>query len=343
MRTLKIESHALKPGSLIRSKLRPPPQASGLLRRERLINLIDADQARITVVQAPSGFGKSTLLAQSFESFRSRGMIAAWLSLDEDDRDPSLFVAALIAAFGAAGVELGSLLTAAEAGLPATRPRSALAALLNPLNSLDTPGILFIDDLHRAQTSEIASLMQTFQSNLDPKLRLVIAGRTRPDLDLAKLAAKGELRHIAAENLRFTADEARHQFGEWDAEQLHNLMRRTDGWPVALQLARIYLVDQEGSHGLERFTGRTPELAGYLAEQVFADLPQVLQNALMAIAFLERINGDLISALCRRTDGWRLLEEIESRNLFISPLDEERKWFHFHKIFSEFLQEQCRK
>jgi LuxR family maltose regulon positive regulatory protein len=328
---------------VIRAKLAPPPYAPDLLYRQRLIDLIALGAARLTVLEAPAGYGKTTLMAQSHEHCRSRSVKTAWLSIDEEDSHPVIFVQDLLAAIGSTEVEVSDIIVEREPRHAPAYPRGVLASLLNRMRQATEAGVIFIDDLHRAGNSAHVTLLQTFLDNLPASWRAVLASRMRPPIALARYAGAASLCRLGMQELRFTFVEAQRQFSEIPSAQLRSLMQHTDGWPVALQLARVCLRSESPAQSLDRFTGRTPEIATYLAEQVFTSLPLDLQEALMRLSFARRFNGDLVNLLCDRRDGWDLLSEMERRNLFVSPADSEHTWFVFHQLFTEFLQERCRR
>jgi LuxR family maltose regulon positive regulatory protein len=329
--------------SVIRAKLRPSPCAPDLLFRSRLVEQIATTRARLTVLDAPAGYGKTTLMAQSAEHCRSRSLQTAWLTVDDDDCDPAVFLADLIASISATGLDLGDLVGEPQKATAPLHTRAALAALLNGMASSPSAGVIFIDDWHRAGTAQTSELLQRFLDNLPAGWRVVLASRVRLAIRLAKLSSDFNLVQIGTQDLRFTFVEAQRQFGEFSNIQLRSVMRHAEGWPVALQLARICLSSQPSSAGLEHFTGRTPELATYLAEQVFGQLPDELQDVLLRVSFARRFNGSLVNHLCNRSDGWELLGDMERRNLFVSPADDAHEWFQFHQLFAEFLQERCRR
>lgn len=328
---------------VIHARLAPPPYASNLLYRGRLIDLIAAGEARLTLLEAPAGYGKTTLMSQSHEHCHSRSLTAAWLSIDEEDGDPATFVCDLVAALGAAGMDIQGVLAEHDTHHAPLYPRHVLAALLNRLSSAASAGVIFIDDLHRADSDAYASVLQAFLDNLPAPWRAVLASRVRPPLALAKYSGASTLCRLGMHELRFTFVEAQRQFGEIPGPQLRALMHHADGWPVVLQLARVCLSAERPTQSLDSFTGRTPEVATYLAEQVFTSLPTALQDVLTRISFARRFNGDLVNRICDRRDGWELLSEMERRNLFVSPADSEHTWFVLHQLFTDFLQERYRR
>lgn len=329
--------------AVIHARLAPPPYASNLLYRVRLVDLIAVGEARLTLLEAPAGYGKTTLMSQSHEHCHSRSLMVAWLSIDEEDSDPVTFVGDLVAALGAAGMDVRDVLAERDAHHAAPHPRHLLAALLNRMSSAASAGVIFIDDLHRADSAAYASLLQIFLDNLPAPWRAVLASRVRPPLALAKYTGASALCRLGMHDLRFTFVEAQRQFGEIPGPQLRALMHHADGWPVALQLAKVCLSAERPTQSLDSFTGRTPEVTTYLAEQVFTSLPTALQDVLTSVAFARRFNGDLVNRLCDRRDGWELLSEMERRNLFVSPADSEHTWFTLHQLFTDFLQEQYRR
>jgi LuxR family maltose regulon positive regulatory protein len=337
------DGHLIDLRGVIRAKLHPPPCSHDVLFRSRLVEMLAATSARLSVVMAPAGFGKTTLLAQCAEHCSSRSIVTAWFTADDDDCDPSSLVAGFIASVQSSGIDLGDVAESFKGAAPRTHVRVALATLLNRLATTSVPGVLLIDDWHRAAAARTSSILQTLLDNLPAQWRMIIASRLRPDIRLARLASDLNVLQVGAQDLRFTFVEAQRQYRELSDAQLRTIMQHADGWPVALQLARIYLTGPNSAGAIERYTGRTPELASYLAEQVFGQLPLELQDVLLSVSFVRRFNGELINHLCGRSDGWRLLDEIENRHLFLTPTDDTHQWFQLHQLFAEFLQEQCQR
>jgi LuxR family maltose regulon positive regulatory protein len=307
--------------------------------------LSDDPVPTLTLLNAPAGYGKTTTMRQWWEEQARGGTVAAWLSLDRNDQDPATFMSYLIASFDAAGLRMDDLMTAAEARLMGTPIPTVLPLLINRIAEFEAPLYLFLDDYQDASCAEVDALLGEILTYTQGKLHTVIAARRRPELDVADLRLKQDVREFGVNELRFDKDESFAFIGYQD-EMTMALVENSEGWPAALQLARLWLGRQEVSTSKDTarsFTGRSSDLASYLAEQVFSRLPSKLQDRLLRISILDRFNGDLINALCDCTDGWQTVEEIEEQNLFITALGDEQDWYAMHQLFRSFLFERLRR
>lgn len=336
---------------VVRSKLAPSVRLRHPVPRPRLLaRLSEALDARVAVVHAPAGYGKSSLLAQWHDRLRAQAVPVAWLSLDEHDTDPFQFLNYLIEACKSAGFAAGVDLVNSPHGFSASGPAAASSALLTALGRSEGPHAIVIDDYHRAECPEVGALLDYLQQALPPNLHLVISARQFPrSLSVADLRAHDELLELDQSDLRFDPEEIAAFVGQAageavSAEAAGALYERTEGWPIALQAARRWL--EEGvplAQTLEQFSGRTSDLVDYFVEQVFDGLSGADQTLLLSTSILERVNGDVATALCGSNDCWRQLEHLEQRDLFVHSLDRERAWYRYHRLFSEFLQERLRR
>lgn len=333
-------------GSLIRAKLRPRPTgAPALLRATVLSHIAEEPVPVVTLLNAAAGYGKTTTLRQWWLALRERGVSAAWLTLDRHDEDPATFVSYLVAAFAEAGVAMGDLLTAARAKLVDTPVRAVLPRIIERVAGGPGPVYLFLDDYHLAASPAVDVLLDEIIGYAGSIVRFVIATRRRPGLQLSDLHAKHAVREFGAAELRFDRQECLAYFGYQDAV-VDALVDSSEGWPTAIHLSRLWLERRPAAvpgGQPPRFTGRSAGLASYLTEQVLADLPAALRERLLCISILERFNGELVDAVCGGVDGWRFVEDIAARGLFVSALDDEQQWFALHQLFREFLYERLRR
>ncbi len=334
---------------LITSKLGAPARGARFVDRARLRVLLEsAPEARLVLVAAPAGFGKSTLLAAWVGDGDVRG---AWLALDPGDSDVVRFARYLEAAAArlAGGTEDA---TPSRDPTQPFDPELALARTLEPVAAAlaDQPAggvVLVLDDYHVIGEPGIHRLVATLVDRLPPRARLAIATRADPPLPLARLRARGELLEVRAEDLRFTASEAGELLRSGDVEialaEVEELTERTEGWAAALRLAAVSLRGRPDHAELVRRFGATHRFVlDYVVEEVLAGLPPETQDFLLRTSILDRLCGPLCDAVTGGTDGQARLEELERANLLIIPLDDERSWYRYHALFAEVLRARLR-
>ncbi|MFB9275753.1 LuxR C-terminal-related transcriptional regulator [Cohnella cellulosilytica] len=300
---------------------------------------------KLTLISAAAGFGKTTLAAQWLgECSRP----AAWLSLDEGDNDPARFLAYFVAALrtvapnageGALGVLLAPQLPPIEA---------IMTPLINELAEIEPPFILILDDYHVIENELIDRAMIFLLERLPSRMHLVIVARKDPGFSLAKLRARDQLTELRAADLRFTAAEAggflhRTMGLELSPDNAAALEARTEGWAAGLQLAAISMRDRQDVDGFVRtFNGTHPYVVDYLIEEVLRRQPDSVKSFLLQTSVLERMCGPLCDAVLDvkgdEPDGQTMLQELERANLFIVPLDDERRWYRYHHLFADLLR-----
>ncbi|RMF08580.1 MAG: hypothetical protein D6763_09670 [Alphaproteobacteria bacterium] len=328
------------------AKLAPPAPLVSLVERPDLIGALEcATEARLTLVVSPPGFGKTTLLTQWVDIVRSSGRTAGWVAMDEGDSDPMQLLACMILALARAGADMGELEKTAKQELAEVPLSAALAAFMVKMGQLSGPVVLILDDFHRGQSAELNAFMDLLLQRAPRNFHLVIASRERPTLTLTSLRAQGLVREIGPDAMKFSAAEARRIFGDMiNDTEADRLVARTEGWAVALQLARLWLVDDTSRvEAIEQFSGRNADVADYLTEQVFSTLDPDLQDFLLDTSILERVSGDLANAVTGRGDCWELLVRLERLNVLLIPLDAERRWFRYHLLFRDFLEDQLQR
>jgi len=335
------------PAGLIPGKLLPPQQHCSVVARPELLHLLDTGrERRVTLLLASAGYGKTTLAAQWRNRLLVRGVKVAWLTLDEEDRETELFIASLAGALAQAGVDSGRLIKTACQGFAEVSVTAAIAAVVAAIAADPVPVVVILDDFHRVgDAPTIARLMQVLVTHTPANLHLVLATRVRPAGCWADLRARGELAEITSEDLRLSCEHVRRMLPAGVSRAtVESLVQRTEGWPAAVQLARSWLgADARRVEQIERFCGRVSDVAEYLAEQVLAGLPPLTCEFLLQTSILERVNGDLANAVCRRDDAWRILEEVNRICSLVLPLDDERLWYRYHHLFAEYLQERLRR
>ena len=333
------------PGFLARSKLEPgAPVADRVERRLETEGLEGLRAARLTVVHAPAGYGKTTLLGQWFRRLRDAGSRVAWLSLDEFDATVDQFAGNLLEACAEAGF------FRRRQWIEAEHPDSSRRLLLATLSGCEGEHVLVFDDLHRAASPDVVRCLNLLVEDLPRSFRVVLGTRALPaELVTADLRLHDRLFEVSDSELRFSEDDVVAYFGARLGERdrqavVERLLQRTEGWPAALQMVRRRLDDGDDLEAtLHDLSGRSADLARYFLEQVFGGLDEDQQQFLLRTSILERVNGDLGSCLYGKPRGWPVLEELERRDLFVHAVDDAREWFRYHGLFREFLLERLRR
>ena len=327
---------------LLATKFNIPRTRPDLLGRSRLIQRLDQGMAReVVLVCTPAGFGKTTLLAGWAADAR---WPVAWLSLDPEDNDPARFwryvVAALDRVAGGTSEHMLPLLSPPSV----MSSRIVVTALVNQLQVAPEELTLVLDDYHLIDTGSIHDDMAFLLGHLPPQLHVAITSRSDPPLPLARLRARGQLAELRAADLRFTSQEAAALLGEvWGldltAEAVVALERRTEGWAVGLQLTALSLRERPDPDAfLGELAGTHRYVLDYLSEEVLERQPDRVRTFLLRSSILERLSGPLCDAVTGDSDGQSMLEELERANLFLIPLDEERRWWRFHHLFADLLR-----
>ena len=329
---------------MIATKMYVPKPRRGLVRRPRLRErLRKGSESRLTLVSAPAGFGKTTLLAEWLDQTSDESSCVAWVSLDSSDSEPASFWTYVVTALQTVVPEIGAgaLETIATSPLPT---ESVLTTLVNELAVTPDDVWLVLDDYHLVDSREIGDGVVFVLEHLPPNLHVVISSRVDPDLPLSRWRARGELVEIRAADLRFTAQEAAAYLNgtkELDlaAEDVAVLEERTEGWIAALQLAALSIQGREDITGfIARFAGNDRYVFDYLVEEVLQQQPDSVRRFLLESAVLGRLTGSLCDAVTGRDDGAHMLRSIERANLFIVPLDDRREWYRYHHLFADALR-----
>src|SRR3712207_6032349 len=333
------------PQALVTTKLRAPRRRPNLVARPRLREVLAwTGERALTLVSAPAGFGKTTLLGGWAEGWSARGRAVAWVSLDESDNDFARFLAYLVSAVRSAEPHFGEGILASlrSPGLP---PAEALAtALVNELAELPQEIVLILDDYHEIDARPIHALVSFMLEHLPENAHIVVSGRADPPLPLPRLRARGQMAELRAADLRFTLEEAAafliDAMGlELSADDVAALEGITEGWVAALQLAALTMQDRGDVSGfVEAFSGSNHHVLDFLSEEVLEQQPEDVRKFLLDTAVLERMSASLCDALTGRDDGQLMLEKLERENLFVVPLDDERRWYRYHRLFADFLR-----
>jgi LuxR family maltose regulon positive regulatory protein len=327
------------------TKLAMPAAQPWLVSRSRLLTRLAEARSRLTLLCAPAGFGKSALLGDwlhtSHQSSHASGI--TWLILDEADNDPLRFWTYVGTALQRIDPQVGKTLLQ---GLQTPHPplEALLTTLLNELLTFREQATLVLEDYHVIHAPSIHQSLSFLLEHLPSQMHLVIATRSDPPLPLARLRARGELCELRAEGLRFTLQEASTFFHQTigltlSPEEIALLTERTEGWIAGLQLAALSLQNQEDVHRfVEAFRGSHVFVLDYLAEEVLSRQSLSIQEFLLQTSILTRLNGSLANAILEREDGKTLLEQVRQANLFLIPLDQERRWYRYHQLFADLLR-----
>jgi LuxR family maltose regulon positive regulatory protein len=332
------------PAPLLFTKLYIPPSRPNIVPRPRLIDQLNEGLAmgrKLTLISASAGFGKTTLVS---EWIASCGRPVAWLSLDENDKEPVRFLIYLTRALHNISPNLGvGILDTLQS--PQSPPiESILTALLNEIAIIQSEFILFLDDYHSVDSQSIDHALAFLIEHLPPQMHLVIATREDPSLPLACLRARGQLTELRAANLRFTPLEAveflnRMMGLNLSERDIAALESRTEGWIAGLQLAALSMQGREDiASFIQAFTGSHRFVLDYLAEEVLQRQSEHIRNFLLQTSVLDRFCASLCNAVTEREDGKEMLDVMDRGNLFLIPLDDQRRWYRYHRLFADVLQ-----
>ena len=332
------------PGPLLQTKLHVPRRRQGLVARPRLIDRLSRGaESALTLVSAPAGFGKTSLVADWLAAAGADGRCVAWLSLDQRDNDPVLFWTYLLAALKTSVPGLGR---SALSLLESTQPPMEvfLATLLNDLNAISNDVVVVLDDYHVIDARDVLEGMAFLLEHLPQQIHLVIASRADPALPLARLRGRGELVEIRAADLRFTPEEAAAYLNGvmrlgLTAQDVTALESRTEGWIAALQLAALSMQGRDDVAGfIAGFAGDDRYIVDYLVEEVLERQSDHVRHFLLQTSILDRLSGPLCDAVTGRDGSKAMLEALDRGNLFLVPLDDRRQWYRYHQLFADVLQ-----
>lgn len=332
--------------SLLRTKLFPPPERRGLVERPRLLELLQAGlqaPARLLLVSAPPGFGKTTLVSAWA---RHTALPLCWVNLDEGDNDALHFWRYVVSALAERQPALVEPVLRLLNALIAPPITAVLNALINQLTGLEQPLLLVLDDYHHIHAEEVHNSLNFFLDQLPPRLLLAVTTRADPPLMLARRRARGQLCEIRAADLRFTPEEIslllnRLQRLELLPEDIIALADRTEGWIAGLQMAALSLLNAPDRHSfVQAFHGNDRYIADYLLEEVLQHQPVHVQEFLLITSLLEQLTASLCIHLTGRSDAQQILQDLERGNLFLVPLDNRREWYRYHRLFAELLRQR---
>jgi LuxR family maltose regulon positive regulatory protein len=349
-----MDTHTSLP--ILFPKVQIPPSRLKLVSRQRLLRVLDEGLHRkLTLISAPAGYGKSTLLSEWAATCQ---WPLGWVTLEPGDNDIERFLAYFMSAVQVTGVSASSLesMLGARFSLQPLPQDALLAILVNQLPTELERLVIVLDDYHYIDNQEIHSFISALLDHLPTNIHLIIATRADPPLRLARLRAKDQLNELTTGDLRFTLEETKAFFAHvmglhLPDDQIANFEARTEGWITGLQLAGLSLKErQQPVELIDSLSGTHRYILDYLLQEVFSDLPVLLQTFLMRVSILERLSPELCQAVVSGLDGSeemglprqckKILEFMDVCNLFIVPLDNQRQWYRFHPLFADFLRDR---
>ncbi|MBV6449398.1 MAG: HTH-type transcriptional regulator MalT [Anaerolineales bacterium] len=341
----------MKPSILLRTKFLVPRPRPDLLSRPRLLDWLESNSdKRLTLLSAPAGYGKTTLLA---DFINASSLPSIWYTLDAQDSDPAVFLTYLIESLRnmkrapktltrAVGQTAQSILDSAETTIS---PQRVLTVLINELTEqIETPWLMILEDYHYIASPVVHQLVDFLLENAPDGLRLIISTRADPPLALARLRARGQLAELRSSSLRFRDDEVTRwmhsDLPELTNENLNLLSEKTEGWAAALQIIRSSLSGRDAEDVnamLSGLSGSQQFVFDYLADEVFRRLPEDTQEFLLRTSILQQMDASACNAVASVQNAQSILEELEKQNLFVASLDSQKKWYRYHYLFREFL------
>jgi len=338
---------------ILLTKLFIPTKRPELISRSRLIEQLNHGlQCKLTLISAPAGFGKTTLVTEWLES---QGDAAAslfcigWLSLDEGDNDPVRFLTYLITALNripGLGTEIGvGALQMVQSPQPPP-VETILIVVINEIAMATNKIVLVLDDYHLIDTLQVHESLNFLIENLPPQLHLVITTREDPPIQASRLRARGQLTELRAVDLRFSSTEAAEFLNQvmgldLSIENIAALETRTEGWIAGLQLAAISMQSSKDIQAfIQSFAGSNRYVLDYLIEEVLERQPESVQTFMLQTAILNRLIGSLCNAVTQQENGQETLKMLDRANLFIVPLDDERCWYRYHHLFADLLRQR---
>jgi LuxR family transcriptional regulator, maltose regulon positive regulatory protein len=335
--------------SLIQTKMAPQRLPPGCVQRLELIRRLDAHCGRtVTVVRAPAGFGKTTLLASWSETLLAQRHVVAWLSLDAEDDDPKEFGAYLVAAFCRASEEIGQQATRLLNNDLLTPVGTFISVLLNEISAYEGPVFLVLDDVDRVTAKPVLATLSRLLRYAPENLHVLLGARSDPALALGQLRTPERLARIEADDLRFSIDDAQEFFSQagriaLDRSTVELLNNATEGWAAGLQLASLALrATRDVSKVAHTLSGARLGTDSYLDDTVLAQLPSLMLKFLLRTSILDRLSAGVCDAVMGKgAQSGEKLEWLERHNVFIRPLDEERQWFRCHALMSDALRRRA--
>ena len=330
------------PIPILKTKLIIPPSRPELVLRSRLIEKLNNGLSRkLTILSAPAGFGKTTLLSSWVAQIESSHV--SWVSLDQEDNDLSRFLTYFVSALHTIENHIGAGALSTNQTPSAQNFDIIVTTLINEISDSDKDWVLVLDDYHFIESESIHQALALFINHLPTNFHLVISTREDPPLPISQLRVKGVLTEVRFKDLRFTSAEASEFLNtvmglNLIPEEIQMLEQRIEGWIAGLQMAAISMQgDQDKKNFIDTFSGSHHFILDYLVEEVLERQPHNVQDFLLKTAILNRMTADLCNVVTGANDANSILSQLEQASLFLVPLDEERCWFRFHHLFGDLL------
>ena len=327
------------------TKLHIPPVRAGAMRRVGLVGTLVNSHSRLTLVGAPAGSGKTSLLTDWHSDPREQRPFA-WISLDSADNDPVRFWDGIIAALRTVDPALGADAESALHSPGTTVAEHVLPRLINELSDREESLVLALDDYHVIENAQIHPQVEAFIDRLPMNVHLAIATRSDPAFPLGRLRARAQLTEIRAGDLRFDTAEAETFLNDvlgldLDRDDVARLQDRTEGWVAGLQLAGLSLRDRDDrSDFIASFAGNDRQIVDYLGFEVLDHQPSSVRDFLLRTSILDRLSAPLCDAVTDRQDAAAVLEQLERANLFVVALDSKREWYRYNHLFGDLLRHE---
>jgi len=331
---------------LLETKLYIPQPRSDLVRRDHLLDRLNKNiDKKLTLISAPAGFGKTTLLSEWISLCEIQ---AVWISLDKGDSDPTQFIQYLIAAFQSINVNVGRAASSMLQSSQKPPIESIMINLIKEVSDISNNCVIVLDDYHAIDTKQIHNIVEMLIDYLPMQLHLVIATRVDPPLSLARLRGRNQLAELRAADLSFTCSETTVFLNEMmnlelSSQEISVLETRTEGWVTGLQLAALSIQGRDDiSEFVKTFAGDDRHIVDYLVEEVLNQQAQPIQDFLVQTCILNRLSGPLCEFVTGQKNGQEMLADLERANLFIFPLDNKRCWYRYHHLFADLLHARLR-
>ncbi|MBW2689954.1 MAG: AAA family ATPase [Deltaproteobacteria bacterium] len=333
--------------NIVKTKTRPPAARSGIVERVRLLGALERlPNQRLTMLVAPAGFGKTTLLQQLRNQFLSSGGSVAWLRLESSENDARYAAAYLATACGVLDKQISASVAPFFITTTHLSVDEMLADLINAISALQQKVLIVIDDYENIHDSEVHDFFFNVVQHLPDNAQCVVGSREMPPWPLGKFKLQGEVNLVSADALRFTIEETQNflegvsQF-ELPPDEIKALNEKTEGWVAALQLVGLSLKTKAGVAQLvDILRGSQHILFDYLADTVLSQQNDETRRFLVSTSCLDRLSADLCDAVTGKNNGRKMLRMLEESSLFLAPLDEDHEWFRYHPLFIEFLRDR---
>ncbi len=330
--------------NLLKSKIQIPVRSPRIVSRPHLRDVLEKEivHHRLTLVSAPAGFGKTTLLSEWANTSK---LLICWLSVEKGENNIERFLRYLLAAWET--VQPNIMETPLGVLLEAQKPdiKSTLYAFINAVVDTSEHLIFVLDDYHLIEEVDIHEALTFLLDHAPPNLHFILTARGDPPLPLARYRARGEVVEFHTDDLRFGQEETKTFLNErmqldLDSEQIKSLQNQLEGWIAGLQLAALSARQEPHKTSKQIVSGKHRFIADYLNEEVLANLSPSIQQFLLQTSILDRLCASLCDAVTKGENGQTMLETLEHDDLFLMPLDEKWEWFQYHQIFTDFLHEQ---